>query len=521
MMKLRCYLIKSMQILDSSTIATTADPSRKNQPNGLRSRFSKLALGIKLWKILLILLFLWVVPADAQENLAYQQYLQDIERKWMEEEQKKFQEFQRQQQQAFQNFQSDEDRAYQQFVKEVEEKWNQFLQPSPQKFVDYSSNKDTRVTIEFGSGAVSQAEESKKTQNTQTIQATGKTKETRETEKTERVEQPRSVQENQKIKEVEKTTEVKRTEEPRQPEKAEQPRLDEEPKAIEETKETEVAEPTAPGRIQIETLVPAAAQDLLEKAKEKISEQMQKIFDNRNPAKTNILEDLVQTEDGQPVILDNLKQFINEKILPKIKVDRKPVRSRDGVDRIKVAVEMEMVPNHLRVRAKKYLPLISKHAEEYQVDPVLILAVMETESSFNPLAKSHIPAYGLMQIVPKYAGRDAYRYIHKKDKQPSAFYLYIPENNISLGTAYLRILREDYFYGIKDPLVQEYMIIAAYNGGMGRVIKRVLKRYQIPQMTREQVFQALVKEMPDETKDYLRKVTQRKEKYRLLAKAKG
>ena len=180
-----------------------------------------------------------------------------------------------------------------------------------------------------------------------------------------------------------------------------------------------------------------------------------------------------------------------------------------------------MVPNHLRVRAKKYLPLISKHAEEYQVDPVLILAVMETESSFNPLAKSHIPAYGLMQIVPKYAGRDAYRYIHKKDKQPSSFYLYIPENNISLGTAYLRILREDYFYGIKDPLVQEYMIIAAYNGGMGRVIKRVLKRYQIPQMTREQVFQALVKEMPNETKNYLRKVTQRKEKYQPLATAKG
>ena len=95
-MKLRRYQIKPVKTLDSSTIPVVSDPSRKNQPNGWRIRFSRLGLGIKPWGILSLLLLFLGCSTDAQDNLAYQQYLQDIEQKWMEEEQKKFQEFQRQ-----------------------------------------------------------------------------------------------------------------------------------------------------------------------------------------------------------------------------------------------------------------------------------------------------------------------------------------------------------------------------------------------------------------------------------------
>jgi membrane-bound lytic murein transglycosylase C len=197
------------------------------------------------------------------------------------------------------------------------------------------------------------------------------------------------------------------------------------------------------------------------------------------------------------------------------------VRSSDGVKRVKVIADMKMVPDPWRVQAQKYLPLVDQYGQKYQVDQRLILAVIETESSFNPKAKSHIPAYGLMQIVPKYAGRDAYRYIYKKDKRPSPRFLYQPKNNIAFGTAYLRILKEDYFYELESPEIQEYMVIAAYNGGMGLVIKRVLKKYNISQMSPDQVFQVLIREMPDETKGYLRKVTARKDKYRALMKTGG
>jgi membrane-bound lytic murein transglycosylase C len=139
--------------------------------------------------------------------------------------------------------------------------------------------------------------------------------------------------------------------------------------------------------------------------------------------------------------------------------------------------------------------------------------VIQTESYFNPLAKSHIPAYGLMQLVPKYGGRDAYRYVFKKDEAPTPQFLYVAENNLLLGTAYLYLLKDNYFYGIRDPRKQEYLMIAAYNGGVGRVIKRMLKRHKVPQMSQDEVYETLRKVMPEETSDYLVKVTSRKKNY--------
>ena len=66
----------------------------------------------------------------------------------------------------------------------------------------------------------------------------------------------------------------------------------------------------------------------------------------------------------------------------------------------------------------------------------LIYAIMESESSFNPMARSNIPAYGLMQIVPRSAGIDAYNFLYKEKKLLSSRYLYNPSNNIKMGTAY-------------------------------------------------------------------------------------
>ena len=56
-------------------------------------------------------------------------------------------------------------------------------------------------------------------------------------------------------------------------------------------------------------------------------------------------------------------------------------------------------------------------------------------------------------------------------------------------------------------------MISAYNGGIGRVIKRVLKSYNVPEMSPSEVYAVLIEKMPNETKDYLKKVTSRKEKY--------
>ena len=394
----------------------------------------------KIYSLLLLLLILLsgTFSVLAQDTFNYQKYVQRIEQKWAEEEQRRFEDFFTQQQAQFEAFASEDTRAYQQFIKEVETKWNQFLAPSRTQYVEYSESKETRVTVQFGD------------------------------------EQKTASRIEDKITSLE------------------------------------------PGKIRFETLVPADAIDHIGIATNNILDQAELMFKPAKQASDSFLDGLVQKIDGQKISLENFAQFFELEVFPKIKVNSKKLPSSDGVERVKVIADVKMAPNIWRIQAEKYLPLVRRFGQKYQVDQQLILAIIETESSFNPKAKSHIPAYGLMQIVPKYAGRDAYRYIYKKDKKPSPRFLYQPQNNIDFGTAYLRILKENYFYELDNLEIQEYMVIAAYNGGMGLVIKKVLKKYDVPRMSPKQVFQTLIREMPDETKGYLRKVTTRKNKYHQL-----
>ena len=267
------------------------------------------------------------------------------------------------------------------------------------------------------------------------------------------------------------------------------------------------------GQIVVEAVVPADEPDAEEKAKELIAKHVEKIFSKKNEAKENVLEGQVKNGAGEVVTPQNVEKFVKEEVLPKAKVAPESLKSKDGVERVKVSVVIPMVPEHLRIRAQQYLKSVSKYCKQYRKDVPLIMAVIQTESYFNPLAKSHIPAYGLMQLVPRFGGRDAYKYVFKKDQAPNPDFLYIPENNLLLGTAYLHILDDNYFYGIKDPRKREYLAVAAYNGGVGRVIKRVLKNYNVPEMTPDEVYAILRREMPEETGDYLKKVSSRKKNY--------
>ncbi len=94
------------------------------------------------------------------------------------------------------------------------------------------------------------------------------------------------------------------------------------------------------------------------------------------------------------------------------------------------------MPNHLDKRAHKYLGMVRQASRKYGVDESLILAIMQTESSFNPYAVSHADAMGLMQVVQHSAGRDVFR--SGKSGLPSRSYLFDPANNIDTGTAYRR-----------------------------------------------------------------------------------
>lgn len=180
-----------------------------------------------------------------------------------------------------------------------------------------------------------------------------------------------------------------------------------------------------------------------------------------------------------------------------------------------------MSPIVLPRAARQFSPYVSNYAEKARMSPSLLLAVMETESSFNPMAKSEVPAYGLMQIVPVSAGLDATEQLFGKAKILSPSYLYNSENNIQIGATYLNILYYRYLKGIEDPRSRLYCSIAAYNTGVGNVAKAFVGKRKIKpalllinKMTPEEVYDHLYKNLPyAETKNYLLKVRSRLKKY--------
>jgi soluble lytic murein transglycosylase-like protein len=69
---------------------------------------------------------------------------------------------------------------------------------------------------------------------------------------------------------------------------------------------------------------------------------------------------------------------------------------------------------------------------EMGLDPLLILAVISIESSFNPIAESVVGAKGLMQVIPRY-------HLEKLREHGGEDAVLDPESNILVGA---RILRE-------------------------------------------------------------------------------
>ena len=101
----------------------------------------------------------------------------------------------------------------------------------------------------------------------------------------------------------------------------------------------------------------------------------------------------------------------------------------------------------------------------YEVDPLLIEAVMKRESNLNPNAVSGKGAVGLMQIMPKTA-----REIADILEIPnySEDMLKDPQVNIMFGAYYLARLLSYYNGNL-------ILTLAAYNAGMGNVDKWIGK----------------------------------------------
>jgi soluble lytic murein transglycosylase-like protein len=97
-----------------------------------------------------------------------------------------------------------------------------------------------------------------------------------------------------------------------------------------------------------------------------------------------------------------------------------------------------------------YDDIIEEAAALFQVDADLIHAVIETESSFNPLAESARGAQGLMQLTSI------------TQAELGVLNPFDPRENIMAGTAYLKKLLDRHNGNIA-------LALASYNAGPGNV----------------------------------------------------
>lgn len=103
-------------------------------------------------------------------------------------------------------------------------------------------------------------------------------------------------------------------------------------------------------------------------------------------------------------------------------------------------------------RAAQYDALIEENAAAHGVNPHLVRAVIQQESAFNPLARSHKGAMGLMQLMPATASE-----LGVTDP-------YNASENIRGGVAYLKGLLVKFAQNVE-------LALAAYNAGPTAVTK--------------------------------------------------
>jgi membrane-bound lytic murein transglycosylase C len=279
--------------------------------------------------------------------------------------------------------------------------------------------------------------------------------------------------------------------------------------------------------------------EVIAKTKEEAKQKIKKMFDNlikkdiKSAYKNDILEKKISKKlnKPRPAIKSNKKliaDIINkqETIRLKNQIKQQKLTVIKHKDKFIYKANVKLPSNTTVKKAKQFKSRVLKNSKSQKIPAELIYAIMHSESSFNPMARSHIPAFGLMQIVPRSAGVDSYQYLYNKKRVLSSSYLYNSDNNIKIGSAYLHILYYRYLRKITNPQSRLYCAIAAYNTGAGNVAKAFTGTTNIHKAARvintmkpNDVYQTLLKKLPyNETKKYLVKVNDRVSVYNKLLK---
>lgn len=142
----------------------------------------------------------------------------------------------------------------------------------------------------------------------------------------------------------------------------------------------------------------------------------------------------------------------------------------------------------------EYLTSIKQYSSQYNVPIETVCAIINTESSFNPNAKSTANAMGIMQIT-----EETFLWLQfKANEERKLDELYNYDTNIKYGTYFLSLLYEEF---------QDWdTVFAAYNAGRSRVNNWLSD----PDHSKNG---KLVNIPFEETKNYITKVNKASQKY--------